>query len=80
MSESISINTLAKVNCSDVVSTKKTWEVYKAVINASNLYEELTALDISTIAPDTMNQAELIIPARSLTYGVYKLKFTSRFR
>ena len=78
MSESININTLAKVNCSDVVSTKKTWEIHKAIINASNLYEELTALDISTIAPDTMNKAELIIPARALSYGVYKIKFTSR--
>ena len=80
MSESISITTLAKVNCSDVVSTKKTWEIYKAIVNASNLYEELTALDMSTIAPDTMNKAELIIPARALSYGVYKLKFTSRLR
>ena len=78
MSESVSITTLAKVNCSDVVSTKKTWEIFKAVINASNLYEELTILDISTIAPDTMSKAELIIPARSLSYGVYKLRFFSR--
>lgn len=78
MSESIAIETTAKVNCSGIMNTLKTWEINKAIVNASNLHEDLTPLTIDDIAPDTKNQAELIIPPRALTYGVYKLKFYSR--
>ena len=77
-SESITVDSLAKVNCSGVVSTKKSWEIHKAVVNASNMHEVLTQLNADDIAPDTRQQAQLIIPARSLVYGVYKLKFFSR--
>ena len=78
MSEAVVIGTLAITNCSDVLSTKKTWTISKAVVNVSNLYEELTDLDITEIAPDTMSKAELIIPARMLEYGTYKVRFFSR--
>ena len=78
MSESISVETLAKVNCSGILSTKKTWQINKAVVNASNLHEILTILDIENVAPDTKSKAELIIPPRALPYGVYKLLFYSR--
>ena len=34
--------------------------------------------EISTIAPDTFENSELIIPGLSLPYGIFKLVFTSR--
>jgi hypothetical protein len=78
MSESILVTTLSKVNCSGILSTKKTWEIYSAVVNSTNLYEDLTLVSIADVAPDTSSNAELIIPRRGLTYGVYKLIFLSR--
>jgi hypothetical protein len=78
MSESISVTTLSKVNCSGILKTKKTWEIYSAVINATNLYEDLTLVSIADVAPETSGNAELIIPPRGLNYGVYKLRFFSR--
>lgn len=78
MSSSIAISTLAKVNCSDLKTTKKVWDIAKALVNASNLYEELTVLDMSQIAPNSMDKSELIIPPRALGYGTYKLTFYSR--
>ena len=35
-------------------------------------------MDIITIAPDSYDKAELIIPPKALEYGVYKLRFYSR--
>ena len=34
--------------------------------------------DISSIAPSTYENSELIIPLRTLPYGIFKLIFTSR--
>lgn len=34
--------------------------------------------DLASIAPATFQNSELILPARSLPYGIFKLVFTSR--
>ena len=34
--------------------------------------------DLAAIAPATFQNSELILPARSLPYGIFKLVFTSR--
>ncbi len=78
MSEAITVDTNTKVNCSGVLTTKKTWEIYIAQVNTSTFDEELSLLPIAFVAPDTMNDASLIIPSRGLTYGIYKLRFYAR--
>ena len=40
--------------------------------------KSLILKEISKISPDTFENSELIIPGRSLPYGIFKLVFTSR--
>ena len=54
------------------------WDVFFVEVNVSTGEETLTQKDIKAIAPMTMDKAELIIPARTLEYGIYKLVFNSR--
>ena len=49
-----------------------------ADINITNAYESLTPVGLEEIAAPTFTSSELIIPARSLSYGTYKLVYTSR--
>ena len=50
----------------------------KADVNISNGFETLTSEDLSVVAQSTYTSSELIIPQRSLMYGIYKITFTSR--
>ena len=43
-----------------------------------NVFNILILKDISSIAPSTYENSELIIPLRTLPYGIFKLIFTSR--
>ena len=54
------------------------WSMFAAEVNITNGYETLTSQDLQSVAPLTVTSSELIIPARSLSYGTYKLIFTSR--
>ena len=49
-----------------------------ADVNITNGYESLTPVGLEEIAAPTFTSSELIIPARSLSYGTYKLVYTSR--
>ena len=49
-----------------------------ADINITNAYESLTPVGLEEIAAATFASSKLIIPARSLSYGTYKLVYTSR--
>eukprot|EP00094_Tigriopus_californicus_P011733 TCALIF_11336-PA protein Name:"Similar to lov-1 Location of vulva defective 1 (Caenorhabditis elegans)" AED:0.02 eAED:0.02 QI:96/0.94/0.83/1/0.71/0.80/36/119/3138 len=77
-SKSITVGSFAVLNCSDLVSTKKKWEIFEADVNIVTGEEKLTLVDILSVAPDTYDMADLIIPPRTLLYGTYKLRFFSR--
>ena len=47
-------------------------------MNIETAQEVLTLEDILEISPDTYDKATLVIPAPTLMYGIYKLKFFSR--
>ena len=47
-------------------------------MNITNGFESLTPENLEKITASTFESSELIIPARSLHYGTYKLVFTSR--
>ncbi len=73
MSEKITLETATEVNCSDVLNTQKQWEVRIQV--AGEGYE---SINISGIAPSTHNKSTLVIPSRSLSYGLYAVRFFAR--
>ena len=75
MSESITVKSLASIDCSNVLSTKKKWKIEKVVINPSNYQEDKTEIQTSL---ESLTNSELIIPARTLGYGVYKLTISVR--
>ena len=54
------------------------WSIQAAEVDISSGFETLTSMDLSAIAPSTYTNAELIIPQRSLMYGIYKITFTAR--
>ena len=58
----------------------KRWEIYKVDVDDITGEETLTTLpdSVDQLAPDSWNQAELILKPRTLMYGVYKLIFSSR--
>lgn len=56
---------------------RKTWRLFAADVNITNGNEVLTEIDLEQIAP-MMGMPELIIPARSLDYGTYKITFHAR--
>ena len=78
-SEQISISSSASLNCSGVLTTKKRWTLHSALVDPDSKTEELTGLDLAAIAPDTVETATLVIPPLSLEYGVYKIRFFSRW-
>ena len=57
---------------------RKSWALFSADVNITNGFESLTSENLEKIAESTFESSELIIPARSLHYGTYKLVFTSR--
>ena len=57
---------------------RKSWALFSADVNITNGFESLTPENLEKIAESTFESSELIIPARSLHYGTYKLVFTSR--
>ena len=59
---------------------RKSWEIRKVEIDKLTAEETLTSLpnSMKQLAPDTWDEAELIIKPRVLMYGVYKLSFYSR--
>ncbi len=77
-SEQITLSTSAAVNCSGILSTRKRWTVQSVVVDPETHAEELTSVDIAEVAPDTAEMPTLIIPPRTLEYGLYKFRFFSR--
>ena len=75
MSDSVTVKSLANIDCSNVLSTKKKWKIEKVVINPSNYQEDVTEIQTSL---ESLTNSELIIPARTLGYGVYKLTISVR--
>ena len=59
---------------------RKRWEIYKVEVNKVTGQENLTTIQtpIKELAPDSFNEAQLVILPRMLMYGVYKLIFYSR--
>ena len=57
---------------------RKLWSLFAAEVNITNSFEILTVQDLTALAPDTVSSTKLVIPARSLIYGTYMLKYTSR--
>ena len=57
---------------------RKKWEINAALVSLDSEDESLTLIDIVPISPTSYDKADLIIPPRSLAYGVYKLRFYSR--
>ena len=54
------------------------WSLEFAEVNISNAFETLTAMNMKDVAPETMQNAELVIPIRSLDYGTYRFTYTAR--
>ena len=57
---------------------RKLWSLFSAEVNITNGFESLAPENLEDMASSTFASSELIIPARSLSYGTYKLVFTSR--
>jgi hypothetical protein len=76
--EKIVVKANQYLNCTPVLTTTKSWQLFSVTVNISNGAETTTPADLATVAPATVNGAQLIIPALSLAYGTYKLVFTSR--
>ncbi|XP_042888379.1 uncharacterized protein LOC122263814 [Penaeus japonicus] len=67
-----SVSTVATLNCAVTLKTKKEWKIYRAEMDTGAIEEEIPIKGIL----QSWNRSELIIPARFLTYGLYKLYYT----
>ena len=62
--EKVVLKAKQSLNCTPVLTTKKTWQLLAVTVNISNGAEETTAMDLGQITPDTYESGQLIIPER----------------
>ncbi|XP_063601108.1 uncharacterized protein LOC134777199 [Penaeus indicus] len=67
-----SVSTAATLNCAVTSKTKKEWKIYHADKETGQITDEVVVKDIL----QSWNRSEIIIPARFLMYGLYKLYYT----
>ena len=56
--DTVQISTFSLLNCSDVLNTKKKWEIFSVEVNIEDGSEEKTLMDIFEIAPNAYDKPD----------------------
>ena len=68
--EKVVLKAKQSLNCTPVLTTKKTWQLLAVTVNISNGAEEITGMDLGQISPDTYESGQLIIPERCVVWVI----------